>query len=88
MSAHAMPERQLDVRGLEPPEPMERVLDALDTLPDGTVLCMLIEREPRPLYRILERNGYAYRTAALPDFLYEVRIWRLVAADHGPASAS
>ncbi len=66
---------RLDVRGLEPPEPLEKVLDALDRLPAGDQLCMLIEREPRPLYRILANNGYAYRTATLPDFLYEVTIW-------------
>jgi uncharacterized protein (DUF2249 family) len=65
----------LDVRGLEPPEPLEKVLDALEVLPAGDQLCMLIEREPRPLFRILLNNGYAYRTAVLPDFLYEVTIW-------------
>lgn len=87
MNRAMMPERQLDVRGLEPPEPMERVLDALDTLPDGTALCMLIEREPRPLYQILARNGYAHHTLALPDFLFEVRIWRLPAAPPGNSGA-
>jgi uncharacterized protein (DUF2249 family) len=66
----------LDVRGLEPPEPMERVLDALDRLPDSARLCMLIEREPRPLYRILANNGYAHSTAVRDDFLFEVTIWR------------
>ena len=66
----------LDVRGLEPPEPMERVLEALDRLPDSDQLCMLIEREPRPLYRILAHNGYGHNTTILPDYLYEVRIWR------------
>jgi uncharacterized protein (DUF2249 family) len=65
----------LDVRGLEPPQPLEKVLDALDALPAGDQLCMLIEREPRPLYRILVNNGFAYKTGALPGFLYEVTIW-------------
>lgn len=67
---------RLDVRGLEPPEPLERVLDALGSLPDGRRLCMLIEREPRPLYRILANNGYRYCTEVLPDYLYEITIWR------------
>ncbi|HEX8613551.1 MAG TPA: DUF2249 domain-containing protein [Telluria sp.] len=66
----------IDVRGLEPPEPLARVLDALDRLPAGDHLCMLIEREPRPLYRILAQNGYGHATSALPDYQYEVRIWR------------
>ena len=74
----AIPTRvhHLDVRGLEPPEPLEKVLDALDLLPAGEHLCMLIEREPRPLYRILANNGFAYSTATLPGCLYEVTIWR------------
>jgi uncharacterized protein (DUF2249 family) len=65
----------LDLRGLEPPEPMERVLDALDDLPRGQRLRMLIDREPRPLYRILDNNGFAFSTHARPDFLYEIQIW-------------
>ncbi|MFB9240575.1 DUF2249 domain-containing protein [Massilia antarctica] len=79
MSGAAPRLHHLDVRGLEPPEPMERVLEALDRLPDSDQLCMLIEREPRPLYRILAHNGYGYNTTILPDYLYEVRIWRRAA---------
>lgn len=71
----------LDLRGLEPPEPLEKVLDALEHLAADEHLCLLIEREPRPLYRILTNNGYAYRTCALPGFLYEVKIWHLPAQD-------
>ncbi|NHZ91680.1 DUF2249 domain-containing protein [Massilia sp. CCM 8733] len=77
---HTAQTHHIDVRGLEPPEPLERVLDALDRLPDGDHLCMLIEREPRPLYRILAQNGYGHATSALPDYLYEVRIWRRIPA--------
>lgn len=65
----------LDVRGLEPPEPLERVLEALTGLEAGRRLRMLIDREPRPLYRILDGNGYAHETACRPDFVYEVLIW-------------
>jgi uncharacterized protein (DUF2249 family) len=50
----------LDARGLMPPEPMVRVLDALDSIGPGQRLRMLIDREPLPLYRILERNGFRY----------------------------
>lgn len=71
----------LDVRGLEAPEPLEKVLDALDCLPVGAHLCMLIEREPRPLYRILANNGFACKTSALPGFLFEVTIWHMPAPD-------
>lgn len=67
---------RLDVRGLEPPEPLAMVLDALDLLAPGAHLCVLLEREPFPLYRILSNNGYEYCTSTLPDFQYEVTIWR------------
>lgn len=65
----------LDVCGLEPPEPLERVLDALSRLDAGRRLRVVIGREPFPLYRILENNGYAYRTRCRDDYLYEVLIW-------------
>lgn len=65
----------LDVRGLEPPEPLEIVLDALPRLAQNAQLCMLIDREPHPLYHILERNGFCRQTRVLPDFSYEVTIW-------------
>ena len=71
----------LDVRGMEPPEPLEKVLDALDSLAPGERLCMLIEREPRPLYRILLDNGYAYRTDGGCGLPYQVTIWHAPALD-------
>lgn len=71
----------LDVCGLEPPEPLERVLEALATLPEGQRLCMLINREPRPLYRILDNNGFLHKTTERPDFLYEILIWHKARPD-------
>lgn len=65
----------VDARGLEPPEPMERVLTALDKLPRGERLLMLIHIEPRPLFRVLERNQFAYRCELKPEGHFEVTIW-------------
>lgn len=65
----------LDVRGLEAPEPLERVLDALAVLPLGQRLCMLIDREPHPLYGILDNNHFQYQVATLPDHRYQILIW-------------
>lgn len=64
----------LDVRGLMPPEPLERVLDALSTMKKGQKLRMLIDREPLPLYRILQNNGYAWDAKQLPGHLFEILI--------------
>lgn len=68
----------LDVCGLEPPEPLERVLSALDTLPQGRRLRVILGREPFPLYHILDRNGYARETRWRDDALCEVLIWKLL----------
>ncbi|MRW84113.1 DUF2249 domain-containing protein [Pseudoduganella sp. FT26W] len=65
----------LDVGGLEPPEPMVRILEALDTLGLDEQLRVIIDREPVPLYRILLRNGYQYRTTVQDDQRYEVLVW-------------
>lgn len=67
-------ERTVDGRGLMPPEPMELTLAALDTLPDGEELLLLLYVEPQPLYAILARNGYTHRAQSRPDGTVEIRI--------------
>jgi uncharacterized protein (DUF2249 family) len=59
-------ERTIDGRGLMPPEPMELTLTALDTLPDGEELLLLLYVEPHPLYGILKQNGYTTARKAGP----------------------
>ncbi|MES2759957.1 MAG: DUF2249 domain-containing protein [Pseudomonadota bacterium] len=68
------PEVFLDLRGLFPPEPMERVLDALAGLLAGQQIRMLIEREPHPLFRILDNNNYRYRSTEPEPGLYQIVI--------------
>ena len=65
---------ELDVRGLEAPEPLVRVLEALDTLPIADSLLLKIDCKPLPLFRILERNGYAYDVQPGSDALFEISI--------------
>ena len=67
-------ERTIDGRGLMPPEPMELTLTALDTLPDGEELLLLLYVEPHPLYAILRQNGYTHRSQTRPDGTVEIRI--------------
>ncbi|MGK2964331.1 MAG: DUF2249 domain-containing protein [Tepidiformaceae bacterium] len=48
---------EVDNRGLEPPEPMVRILNALrDLQPEGELVA-LMDREPMLLYPELERRG-------------------------------
>ena len=49
-----------DVRGLEPPEPMVRTLEALARLPPGKVLVQINARVPRFLLPKLAERGFAY----------------------------
>ena len=49
----------LDVRGLEPPEPMVRTLAALEQLPTGCVLVQVNTRIPQFVLPILAERGYA-----------------------------
>lgn len=52
----------LDVRGLEPPEPMVRALQALDQLAPGQRLEMRHHRRPTLLYPQLEDMGFVHET--------------------------
>jgi len=70
------PETLLDVSMLEPPEPMERVLAAVDELQPGDYLHLLHRREPFPLYPILEEMGFAHMTRTGRTVAYEVFVWR------------
>lgn len=56
------PTAYLDNRGLQPPAPMVRILDALERLGAGEVLEALNERDPVFLYPELEARGAAIRT--------------------------
>lgn len=69
-----MPEVELDVRYLDPPEPMERAIDALDRLGPGDTLRMLIHREPHPLYQVLRESGFSYTVRQQPDYTYVILI--------------
>ncbi len=70
-----MPEpRIVDGRGMQPPEPLEATLTALDTLPAGEELVVLLYCEPVPLYSVLKQNGYVYNAKLLPDGTNEIRI--------------
>jgi len=66
--------RELDVRGLPPPEPFERIIGALQILPAECCLHVLIHREPYPLYEVLLDGGYKWKTTALEDGNFSIRI--------------
>lgn len=67
----------LDVRGLEPPEPMVRTLERLETLAAGATLLQINERVPQFLLPQLRARGFAYeiqREAAGPVRVFIRRV--------------
>ena len=52
----------IDVRGLEPPEPMVRILEAVERLQAGDAIEVLHERRPMFLYPQLDERGFLHET--------------------------
>jgi hypothetical protein len=69
-------EQRIDVRELEPPEPLELGLDMAHKLRPGEYLRMLHRREPFPLYRLLTQDGFRHRVHFGGDCPFEILIWR------------
>ncbi|TRZ98155.1 MAG: DUF2249 domain-containing protein [Rhodocyclaceae bacterium] len=67
----------IDGREMQPPEPMERALEALDTLAEGDDLLLLLYCQPHPLFNILRQNGYAWSDELRADGTREIRIHKL-----------
>jgi len=55
-----MPNPVTDLRGLEPPEPLLRILAALEGEDPGPHVFLLVH-EPRPLYLMLAGSGWKRR---------------------------
>lgn len=64
----------IDARGLEPPQPLERVMHALALLRCGQSIRLLLHREPFPLYPMLAERGYRYDTRRETDGSYTILI--------------
>jgi TusA-related sulfurtransferase len=58
---------ELDARGLEPPQPMMKILEAVATLPSDATLAAHTDRKPMLLYPQLEQRGFMYETVKQTD---------------------
>jgi len=72
----ARPEVRLDVRNLEPPEPMVHTLEALESLPSGSVLLQINSRVPQFLLPILRERGFHFTIDKTRPDEVQVSIWR------------
>jgi uncharacterized protein (DUF2249 family) len=66
----------LDARGLEPPEPMMRILAAAESMPANAQLEAHTERRPIHLFGELETRGLAHRCEDQADGTCITSIWR------------
>jgi len=69
------PPAPLDLRGLQPPEPIVRIFEALERAPHEPLRAIL-PHEPVPLYALLRERGYSCRGEQRSDGGYEVLIER------------
>jgi uncharacterized protein (DUF2249 family) len=58
---------EVDTRGLEPPQPLVQILEAVATFPDGACIVALTDRRPMHLYAHLEERGLLGETKEAVD---------------------
>jgi uncharacterized protein (DUF2249 family) len=63
----------IDLRGLQPPEPIMRIFDALKRAPREP-LRVILPHEPLPLYDMLRQRGFRYSGRARAEGGFEVLI--------------
>ncbi len=70
-----IPVIEVDARGLEPPQPLVKILEALAALPEGARLRARTDRRPMHLYAQLDERGFVGESEAQPDgsFITHVR---------------
>jgi uncharacterized protein (DUF2249 family) len=67
---------EVDARGLEPPQPMVAVLEALASLPPQAELRARTDRRPMHLYAQLDARGFVGQTEEQPDGSFITHISR------------
>lgn len=66
----------VDARGLEPPEPMVKILEAVAALPDGGEIRAHTDRRPVHLYPQLEERGFVGESVQVEDGSFVTSIRR------------
>ena len=70
------PRRVIDGRDMQPPEPLEKTLEAIDQLGADDELLLMVYCHPVPLFNILRNNGFVWQEDVLQDGTHEIRIRR------------
>ena len=75
-SCSGPPVLDVDARGLEPPQPLVKILEAVAGLPQGARLRAHTDRRPMHLYAQLEERGYVGESEEQADGSFITRIRR------------
>lgn len=67
MSGAIATTQRLDLRGLNPPEPMRLALEAVELLRPGATLEVVTDREPLLLHRELQQRKHSFVSDARSD---------------------
>jgi len=67
---------ELDARGLEPPQPLVTILEALSNLPNNSALHARTDRRPMHLYPQLDARGFHCTTEEQTDGTFITKIQR------------
>ena len=67
---------EVDARGLEPPQPLVKILEAVATLPAGSRVLARTDRRPMHLYAQLEERGFVAETQEQSDGSFVTHISR------------
>lgn len=67
---------EVDARGLEPPQPLVKILEALAALPEGDRLHALTDRRPMHLYAQLEARGFVGESEERQDGSFVTHVCR------------
>lgn len=66
---------RIDVSGLEPPQPMERIFARLPRLQTGQLLRVRHRREPFPIYPMLAQAGFEHCCIRTGAESFQIYIW-------------
>lgn len=70
-------EAELDLRGLDPPEPMVAILGRITANPDRAAFVVRLSRDPVPLFAELAALGWSWDYLASDEGEVRLRLTRL-----------
>jgi uncharacterized protein (DUF2249 family) len=69
-------EIELDVRELEPPQPLLKIFEIIDNMDKDAALSIIHDRKPIHLYPRLKDAGFKFLTEDTGNDLYSIKVWR------------